>query len=57
MDVIRHEAVSPDLKIVTTGVEDKQFQVVGVVLRFREDCLTVIAPLGDVVGAACGYGA
>jgi len=57
MDVVRHEAVGPDVKIVPPGIQGQQFQVAGVVIRLAENRLAVIAPLGNVVGVSYRYGA
>jgi hypothetical protein len=56
MDVVRHEAIGPDLEVVLPGVLIKQFQVVRVIFRFGEHGLPVIPPLGDMVRITYGYG-
>ncbi len=57
MDVIRHEAIGPDFKVVLPGVLSEQLQVTVVIIHLGEHVLPVIASLGDMVGITDGYGA
>jgi hypothetical protein len=56
MDVVRHEAISPDFEVALPGILGEPFQIAGVILRHGEDGLPVIAPLGDVMGITYCYG-
>ncbi len=56
MDMIRHEAVSPDIQIVFGGILVEPMQVLGVIFRFHEDSLPVISPLRDMVRVINRYG-
>ena len=42
VDMVRHEAVGPDIKLVPPGVLAEQFQVAGVIIGLTEDRLAVI---------------
>jgi hypothetical protein len=49
MDVVVHEAVSPNLHLVALGVLDKPLLVSPAVLRSKEGIGTSVPPVGDVV--------
>jgi hypothetical protein len=38
------------------GILGQPFQIAGVILRHGEHRLSVVAPLGDMMGVAYGYG-
>ena len=50
VDVIRHQAVGPDVEAVPGAEVGEQLQVSVVIARIGEDGLPVISPLRDVVG-------
>jgi hypothetical protein len=56
MDMVRHEAIGPDIEVMFPGVLIKQFEVARVIFCFGEHGLPVISPLGDMVRIAYGYG-
>jgi hypothetical protein len=55
MDMVRHEAIGPDVETMFPGVLIEQFQIAGIILRRGEHGLPVIAPLGDMVGVTYCY--
>jgi len=57
VDMVRHEAVCPDLQIALGGILGEKIQVLSVISRSREDRLPVISPLCDVVWVSDCYGA
>ena len=57
VDMVRHEAVCPDLQIELGGILGEIIEVLRVVSRLCENSLPVISPLRDVVGVTDCYGA
>jgi hypothetical protein len=56
VDMVRHEAVCPDVQIALGGILGEKIQVLSEISRFCEDRLPVIPPLCDVVRVSDGYG-
>jgi len=50
VDMIWHEAISPDFEAVLPGIQGELLHIVGVIIRIAENTLAVITTLRDVVG-------
>jgi hypothetical protein len=55
MDVVRHQAVRPDLNLMGAAPLPHQFQVALVILVAKKRLLPTVSPLGDVVRQARYY--
>jgi hypothetical protein len=49
VNVIRHEAVSPKPQMGVLGIDPQQVQIEAIVFRVKEDPLSAVTALGDVV--------
>ena len=56
VDMVRHEAVCPDLQIALGGILGEIIQILAIIIRLCEDRLPVISALRDVVGVTDCYG-
>lgn len=54
MDMIRHQAIGPDIEAVFPGIPAEPLPVLGVIIFFDENDTPVIPPLGDMVGITNG---
>jgi len=52
MDMVRHQAESPDIQAVAEGVLSQPIEIANVVLTIIKDGLAVVAPLDDKVSEA-----
>ena len=52
VDMIGHQAVRPDLDLVSAAPLPHQFQVALVIVVTKERLLPAVSPLGDVMGQA-----
>jgi hypothetical protein len=50
VDMIWHEAISPDFEAILPGILGEPLQIVDVIVRIAENTLAVITTLRDVVG-------
>ncbi len=56
VDVVRHEAISPDFEAMSRSKVGEQLQILAVIFCFGEHGLPVVAPLGDMVRVTYRYG-
>src|ERR1035441_9227707 len=56
VNVIAHEAVTPDAQAVARGVIEKRVEVYLAVAVCEEDVVASVAALGDVMGGVYSYG-
>lgn len=50
VDVVRHQAISPDVNLITIGILLCQGEIILVIGRLFEDALSVVPSLGHLVG-------
>ena len=56
VDMIWHEAISPDFEAILPGIQSEPLQIVGVIVRIAENTLAVITTLRNVVRVTDRYG-